>query len=62
MVQPSRVRLQTVTTAGEFKGVYASIPGNLIPVEEAAIMNGLELDESVMKGQWLKVVEKVKRP
>jgi predicted Zn-dependent protease len=62
MVQPSRIRLQTVPIAGEFKGVYASLAGNLIPVEEAAVLNGLELDENVMKGQWLKVVEKVKRP
>jgi predicted Zn-dependent protease len=62
MVQPSRIKLQTVTTAGDFKGVYASLPGNLIPAEEAAVVNGLELDEPVMKGQWLKVIEKVKRP
>jgi hypothetical protein len=31
-------------------------------VEEASIVNGLELDEAVMKGQWLKLPEAVKRP
>ena len=62
MVQPARIRLQTLTTAGDFRGVYATLGGNMIPVEEAAILNGVELDENVMKGQWLKLVDKVKRP
>ena len=62
MVQPSRMRLQTVTTAGSFRGAYAGMGMNLIPVEEAAIVNGLDADEPVMKGQWLKVVDRVKRP
>ena len=62
MVQPARIRVQPLTTAGVFRGVYASLGGNLIPVEEAAIMNGVELDENVMKGQWLKLVDKVRRP
>jgi predicted Zn-dependent protease len=62
MVQPSRIRLQTVVTGGAFRGVYASLGSNLIPAEEAAILNGVELDEQVMKGQWMKLVDKVRRP
>jgi predicted Zn-dependent protease len=62
MVQPARIRLQTVVAAGDFRGVYASLTGNLIPAEEAAIMNGVEMDEPVMKGQWFKLVDKVRRP
>lgn len=62
MVQPARVRIQPVTTPGEFKGVYATLGSNLIPAEEAAVVNGIELDESVSKGQWLKLVDRVKRP
>ncbi len=62
MVQPARIRVQTLTTAGDFRGVYATLGGNMIPVEDAAILNGVELDENVMKGQWLKLVDKVKRP
>jgi predicted Zn-dependent protease len=62
MVQPARIRLQTLVTAGDFRGVYASLGSNLIPAEEAAIINGVEMDESVMKGQWLKLVDKIRRP
>jgi predicted Zn-dependent protease len=62
MVQPARIRLQTVVSAGEFRGVYATLGGNLIPVEEAAIVNGVELNEPVMRGQWFKLVDKVRRP
>jgi predicted Zn-dependent protease len=57
MVQPNRLRLQTVAAAGEFRGVYAQIGGGLVPAEEAAILNGLELDEPVLKGQWLKLAD-----
>src|SRR5262249_25058171 len=62
MVQPTRIRLVTSTTSGNFRGVYAGLGGNLIPVEEPAILNGVELDENVMKGQWLKLVDRSKRP
>jgi len=62
MVQPARIRLYTVTLPGAFKNVYNALPGNLIPVEEAAIINGVELDEDVAKGQWLKVADRAKRP
>jgi hypothetical protein len=31
-------------------------------VEEAAIVNGVEPEEQVMKGQWLKLPEAVKHP
>ena len=62
MVQPSRLRIQPSATAGEFRGLWAGLGTNLVPADEGAILNGLELDEGVMKGQWLKIAEKVKRP
>ncbi|MCE9628117.1 MAG: M48 family metalloprotease [Candidatus Eisenbacteria bacterium] len=62
MVQPSRLKVQPAASAGAFRGLWAGLGANLVPAEEGAILNGLELDENVMKGQWLKVAEKVKRP
>jgi len=62
MVQPAHIRVQPSPAAGDFRTVYGSMSGGLIPVEEAAIVNGVELDEQVMKGQWLKLPEAVKRP
>jgi predicted Zn-dependent protease len=62
MVQPARIRVQSSPTSGDFRSVYGQLSGGLIPVEEAAIVNGVELDEQVLKGQWLKLPEAVKRP
>ena len=62
MVQPSRLKVQPAGSAGEFRGLWAALGTNLVPAEEGAILNGVELDESIMKGQWLKLAEKVKRP
>jgi predicted Zn-dependent protease len=62
MVQPARIRVQPAPVAGDFRGVYGQLSGGLVPVEEAAIVNGVDLDEQVMKGQWLKLPEAVKRP
>ena len=53
---------QTAPSAGEFRAIYGQMGGGLIPVEEAAIVNGLEVDEQVMKGQWLKLPDAVKHP
>ncbi len=57
MIQPIRLRVQTAGNAGELRALYPSLGSGLIPAEEIATLNGLGLDESVMKGQWLKVVE-----
>ena len=62
MVQPAHIRVQSAPAAGDFRSVYGQLSGGLVPVEEAAIVNGVELDEPVMKGQWLKLPEAVKRP
>ena len=62
MVQPSRIRLQNAPAAGEFQAVWAGFGGSLVPAEEGAIVNGLGIDEPVMKGQWLKLVDQVKKP
>lgn len=62
MVQPSRIRLQNAPAAGEFQALWSGFGGALVPAEEGAIVNGLELDEQVMKGQWIKLVDKVKQP
>ena len=62
MVQPARIRVQPAPVAGDFRSIYGQLSGGLVPVEEAAIVNGVDLDEQVMKGQWLKLPEAVKRP
>jgi predicted Zn-dependent protease len=62
MVQPARLRVQPAPMAGDFRAVYGQLSGGLVPIDEAAIVNGLELDEAVLKGQWLKLPEAVKRP
>ncbi len=62
MVQPSRLRIQPAANAGEFRGMWAALGTNLVPAEEGAILNGVELDENIMKGQWLKIAKKVKHP
>jgi len=62
MVQPARLKVHTSPATGDFRTVYSQLAAGLVPVEEAAIVNGLEPDEQVMKGQWLKLPETVKRP
>jgi predicted Zn-dependent protease len=57
MVQPVRLKVVTLASAGEFKGLWPTLGSGLVPVDEGAILNGLEADEAVQKGQWLKVVE-----
>jgi hypothetical protein len=62
MVQPARIRLQTVPAAGTFQELWTGFGASLIAADEGAIVNGLGLDEPVMKGQWIKLVDRVKRP
>jgi predicted Zn-dependent protease len=62
MVQPAHIRIQAAPAAGDFRTVYGQLGGGLVAVEEAAIVNGLEPEEQVMKGQWLKLPEAVKHP
>lgn len=62
MVQPSRLRLQNAPSAGAFQAVWSGFGGSLVPADEGAIVNGLDLDEPVMKGQWIKLVDRAKTP
>jgi hypothetical protein len=57
MVQPVRLRIQSAAASGEIRSLWPTLGTGLIPVEEAAILNGLDLDEPVQKGQWLKLVD-----
>jgi len=57
MVQPVRIRIVTATSAGEFRSLWPTLGGGLVPLEEGAILNGLAADEPVQKGEWLKVVD-----
>jgi len=57
MVQPVRIKVVTAASAGEFRGLWPTLGSGLVKLEEGAILNGLEPDEAVQKGQWLKVVE-----
>src|SRR5262249_15406038 len=62
MGQTARIRVQPSPAAGDFRTIYGQLAGGLVSADEAAIVNGLDLDEQVMKGQWLKLPEAVKRP
>ncbi len=62
MVQPARIRLQSTPAAGTFQELWSGFGASLVAADEGAIVNGLELDEPVMKGQWIKLVDRVKRP
>jgi predicted Zn-dependent protease len=62
MVQPAHIRVQSAPAAGDFQTVFGQLGGGLVPMDEAAIVNGVEPGEQVMKGQWLKLPEAVKHP
>jgi predicted Zn-dependent protease len=62
MVQPAHIRVQAAPIAGDFQSIYGQLGGGLVPMDEAAIVNGVEPGEQVMKGTWLKLPEAVKRP
>lgn len=57
MVQPVRMRVQSATAGGELRALWPTLGSGLIPLEEGAILNGMEQDEPVQKGQWLKLVD-----
>ena len=57
MVQPVRMRVQGASAAGGFRALWPTLGAGLIPLEEAAILNGMEPDEAVQNGQWLKLVD-----
>jgi predicted Zn-dependent protease len=57
MVQPVRLRIVPSPAQGAFRAVYPQLGTGLIPLEELATLNGIDADETVMRGQWLKVVD-----
>jgi predicted Zn-dependent protease len=56
-VQPVKLRLQSAPSAGEFRSVWGTLGTGLVAVEEGALINGLEPDEAVLKGQALKLAD-----
>lgn len=54
--QPQRVRIEKAKSAGTLSAVLKAqgMPDNLL--EELALMNGKNLDETVAAGQWVKVL------
>lgn len=56
-VQPVKLRLQSAPSAGAFRAVWGSLGTGLVAVEEGALINGLEPDEGLLKGQTLKLAD-----
>ncbi len=55
-VLPARVRVVTVGTTGAFSEVLPKLGAQAVSVEETAVINNLELDETVRTGETLKIV------
>lgn len=58
---PARVRISQAPSSGAFSLVYQKLGAVGAPVADAAIMNGVEVEEGVSSGQWLKSVEPVRK-
>ncbi len=59
--EPDRVRVKSVPSAGPFQSQIAKLGASSLGADDLAILNGLELDETVGTGQWLKTVEAGRR-
>lgn len=57
---PARLRVAQAASAGAFSVVYPTLGPVGLEVGDAAIMNGMEVQEGVSVGQWLKSVEPVR--
>jgi predicted Zn-dependent protease len=55
-VSPARVRLTSVPAAGALRTVLAGLGPSGITPEETAVVNNLDLDESLLAGKTLKLV------
>jgi hypothetical protein len=60
-VQPVRLRIVPAAREGAFRQVWAAFGTGAIAVEEGAVLNGLEPDDVVAKGRWLKVADRAPR-
>lgn len=58
---PARLRLVPARAAGTFASVFAALGPQGVSAEESAILNGVELDEGVQAGVWIKSVEPARR-
>ncbi len=54
---PARLGLVPAPVAGSFESIHGRIGGNGLTLAEAALLNGVEPDEGVQAGVWIKVVE-----
>lgn len=57
---PARLRVTQAPSSGAFSVVYPTLGAVGLAVSDAAIMNGVEIQEGVASGQWLKSVEPVR--
>ncbi len=55
--EPDRVRLRVSATAGPFQSLLAKFGGGALSPEDAAIVNGVAVEEGIAAGRWLKIVE-----
>jgi predicted Zn-dependent protease len=60
-VKPDRVRVVAAPKSGTFQEVVAGFGPLAVSPEDASILNNLQLDEDVMKGQSLKIVQPAAR-
>lgn len=58
---PARLQLVPAPSAGTFETLFARLGPSEQDAEAAAILNGVELEEAVQAGVWIKVVEPSKR-
>ncbi|MEO5989040.1 MAG: M48 family metalloprotease [Candidatus Eisenbacteria bacterium] len=58
---PARLRVSQAPSAGPFTAVYPMLGPVGLDVKLAAIMNGMDEQDGVASGQWLKSVEPVRR-
>ncbi len=58
---PARLRVGQAASSGAFSAVYPKLGAVGLEVSDAAILNGVEAEEGVASGQWMKSVEPVRR-
>ncbi|MGB3780236.1 MAG: peptidase M48, partial [Tunicatimonas sp.] len=55
--KPDRVRIKTVAQSGTLQQAFQQLDVPTKQMQELALLNGMELNESVKKGTLLKVIE-----
>lgn len=54
---PQRLRIQPAPVAGTLQSLLGRFGANAVSADDAAILNGLELTDTVPAGEWVKTVE-----